>query len=178
VIKRELVIQRVHDVLKTIAPGVTYPIPGGHAPITTDLKKRVYSKLRAQGKLNGSEKPLLEFQTSPRDADKIEALDDNVSKRTLTVHTWVYVSTGDAGTSHNDMARAQLNAVQHDVSIAMKALPYWTGPQPNQSDSLRMNLGPVIVQQTAEWTEPAEDIPWGASVGDFSITYYFDERFP
>lgn len=174
--RRELVLQRAHDVLKTIAPGVSYPIPGGHGPIVTNIHGRAFSKVRPQAKVKAADKPMVEFQASPRDTDRLEGADDFLSFRTLQLHVWACVGTDDGGTGHNDVSRTALNALCDDVLIAMRALPYYYSAA--LPTSLRAELGPVIVQHLSEWTEPAQETPWGTAVTEFSIRFPFDERFP
>ncbi len=177
---RELVLSRVQDCVKTLAPGVVYTFPGGmlHAPIVSDLNGRCYSKMRAEVNVDSSCSPYVEIVTNAATVDAIEVGDDDVYFDTMTFDVWGYCYAGDQGDGLDSVVRPTLNQLRADLLIAVSAFPYWTGTAPNQLDSLLKRIGNVIVNLTAQWTDPSTEAPYGQVHLIFTARWPFNKRFP
>jgi hypothetical protein len=179
---RELILQRLQDTVLTVAPGVTFFFPDGmtHAPLVNNLGGRVYNKLRAESRISSDEMPFAEIINDPSAADTIEpGSDDDHYYATTNVKIWGYAYGEDAADGLNSPLRAQLNSLRADLIIAVSAFPFWSGPNPAQSDALYTGVAPgTSVVLTSQWTFIAPDTPTGVTVLEFAIRYPFNKRFP
>lgn len=176
--RREWLLVRLQDVLKTVAPGVTYTFPDGlpHRPIQTNLGGRVYSKQRTEARVDVSEMPFVEILTSSAAGDAVTALDSDAYAADMRVEIFGYVRSENQGDSLDADVRGKLNALRADLIVAVEAFPWWTsgGTLP----SARNRLGPIETILVSQWTEPAADYPDGYLVLEFVIRYLFNRKDP
>lgn len=178
---RELILQRIQDVLKTIAPATTFTFPNGwaHAPITNDLGTRVYSKFRGEVAIDQEQRPYVELITDAKTPDKIESKSNDWYTCTMTVQVWCYAAGDDSGDGLDSIVRPQLNSLCSDLWIGIEAVPYWTGPVAAPVDSLKTIFGPRLsVDVKARWTRPAVQGPGGFAFLTFEVSYPFDRLNP
>lgn len=179
---RELILQRLQDTVTTVAPGVTFWFPDGaaHAPLVNNLGGRVYNKMRAESRVTTDEMPFVEIITAPDAADTVEpGSDDDHYYATTRVKVWGYAYGPDAADGLNSPLRALLNSLRADLIIAVSAFPFWSGPNPAQSDALYVGAAPgTNVVLLSQWTFIAPDTPTGVTVLEFAIRYPFNKRFP
>jgi hypothetical protein len=179
---REVILQRLQDCVLTVSPSTTFWFPDGatHAPIVNDLNGRVYNKMRAESRISSLEMPMVEIITDPSAQDQIDAgSDGDYYIATMRVKIWGYHFSDDAADDLNSTVRARLNALRADLIIAVSAFPFWSGPDPTQSDPLYLGAAPgTSVQLLSQWTFVAPDTPTGVVVLEFAIRYPFNKRFP
>ena len=176
---REIILERLQACVKTLAPGVVFTFPHGqtHRPIVTDLDGRVYSKVRAQGRVDATEMPYVEIITSAATADSVrEIADEDIYLAETRVELWGYVKAEDQGDGLDSVVRPLLNELRADLIVAMEAFPYWTSA--DYPEALARRIGPVTTVLQSQWTEPATDAPDGFLVLDYAIRYTFDRRDP
>ena len=178
--RREAILRRVQALLKTLAPGVAFPLLGGvpHETIMSNLGGRAYSKPRAEAQVDSSEMPYVVIMNSASQVDTVEPLNDETYGATMRVEIEGYCKAEDQGDGLDAAVREQLNALRADVIIAMHSLPYWVGTEPDQIRPLQALIGPVIVLLKSQWTEPATGAPDGFLVLEFDIKYLFTMKNP
>lgn len=176
--RREWLLVRLQDVLKTLAPGVTYTFPDGlpHRPIETNLHGRVYSRQRTEARVDVSEMPFVELLTAASAGDTVTALDSDFYAADLRVEIYGYVRSENQGDSLDSDVRAKLNALRADLLVAVEAFPYWTSGGTVEPATRR--LGPIETVLTSQWTEPAADYPDGYLILEFVIRYVFNRKQP
>ena len=176
---REYLLQRLQDVLKTVAPGVTFflPLGGSHRPIENNLGGRVYSKVRSSARTDDTECPYVELITSEKTPDSVrETADEDVYLAEMRVELWGYVKASDQGDGFDSVVRPLINSLRADLIVAVEAFPYWTdATHPEPAIQRAGSVGTVLVSQ---WTEPAMDAPDGFLVLEYAIRYAFDKRNP
>lgn len=178
--KREFLLQRIQDALKSITPGAAFTFPGGdaHAPITSDVAGRVYNKLRSDSELDATQCPAIEVITNPKDVDSIEIDDQDLYHATMHVQIWGRAKSGNQGESRDSDIRAKLNALRADIVVAMHAFPFWTGSDADQADSAAVVIGPIEVTLISQETDATTQSPDGFTVLDFAVRFPFNKRFP
>jgi hypothetical protein len=178
---REFILQRLQDCVAAVTPTTTFTFPGGmlHAPLVNDLTGRVFNKMRAESKVDGSECPFVEIITDPATTDPIEIGDDDLYYATTRVKVWGYQRSGDQGDSFNSTLRAALNSLRSDLIVAISAFPFWAGTNAGQTDPLFLGAAPgMSVTLLSQWTDIATDTSTGTLVLELSIRYPFNKRFP
>lgn len=178
---RELILQRIQDVLKTVSPSTTFTFPDGnpHAPITNDLGGRVYSKLRGEVAVDLVERPYVEIITSAKTPDKITSHNDDWYTCAMTVQVWAYASGDDSGDGLDSIIRPLLNSLCADLWIAIEAVPYWAGAVVPPFDTLQMVFGPRLsFDMKTRWTRPAIQSAGGFAYLEFEVAFPFLKRFP
>lgn len=183
--KREFLLERIKAVLKTVAPGAVFTFPfvqfSTYNAIQTDLKGRVYDKQRPIEKLDRASLPCVEVITSPSEQDQIRYLDNEMVERTVSVKLWGYVYGGTGGEMmpNATQARADLNQLEADLSIAMEALKWWTDTSsPATSDPLTSLLGAIDVMHETSWTDTETAQAWSMLVMGYRFTYTYNRRKP
>lgn len=183
--KREFLLERIVAVLKTIAPGVVYTFPfaqfGTYNAIQTDLKGRVYDKMRPFDKIDRASTPCVEVITSPAEQDTLRYLDNEMIERTVSVKLWGYVYGGTGGEimPNTTAARAAANQMDADISVAMEALKWWTDTSsPATSDPLTALLGSIDVAHDTSWTDTETGQAWAMLVMGYRFTYTYNRRKP
>ena len=176
--KREWLLLRLQDALRTVAPGVVYAFPDGlpHRAIVSDLSGRVYSKVRSQARTDADEMPYGESLTSGHGPDAVQPLDSDLYAADLKVEVYGYVKADDQADSLDAVVRQKLNDLRADLIVAVEAFPYWTdATHPEPATSVLGPIEPVLVSQ---FTEPAGDWPDGFLVLEFQIRYLFNRKNP
>ena len=178
---RELILQRIQDVLKTINPTTVFTFPNGwaHAPITNDLGGRVYSKFRGEVAVDQVERPYVEIITDAKTPDKITSQHDDWYTATMSAQIWCYASGDDSGDGLDSIVRPQLNSLCSDLWIGLEAARFW-GPSPNPPfDTLQVIFGPRLsLNVTSRWTRPAVQGPGGFAFLSFEVSYPFERLNP
>ena len=177
---RERILKRFQDCLKTIGVGIVFVLPHAARGTTqTNLAGRVFSRMVPDAELEGAQTPRVEFITSAGDADEISYGDDNLYFATTRVRLWGYCDSADAGVSPDATVRPILNQLRADLIIAMHAAPFWTGPEPDQTDSLVKILGARLsVNLLRQWTSVETQSPRGEVLLEFEIGYPFSVSDP
>lgn len=176
---REKLLARLQACVATLAPGVVYTFPTGltHRAIETDLKGRVYSKMRSAEKFDLSELPAVEIITAMSQPDLVTPFDDNFYRREMVVQIWAYVAANDAGDGLDAAVRPDMNALVADMQVAVEAFPYWTDGV-TVTESLCTSHGPITITPKGQYTEPAAEQAIGILVLDYSIAYCFPRLNP
>lgn len=176
--RRELLLLYLEALLKSIAPGVVFPLPGPpHREIVSDLGARVYTQMIPEARFGAETFPVVEMLTSASTEDAIrEAASDDMYLADLNVDLIGYVRAGDAGMGGHASARAAANALRADLIVAVESLPYWTSaefPEP-----ARRRCGEITTMLKSQFTEVPTDVPTGFCTVSYAITYAFSRTNP
>lgn len=176
--RRELILVYLEALLKTIAPGVVFPLPGPpHRPIVTDLRGQVFTQMIPEARFANISLPAVELLTSASEEDTIrEAASDEMYLATLHVDVLGYVRAPDTGSSGTARVRTEANALRADLIVAIESLPYWTSA--DFPESLRRRCGEITTTLTSQFTEAPLDIPTGFTTVSYAITYAFSRTNP
>ena len=172
--RREAILQRLQDVLKTVVPGVTYSHPSGveHREILTNLGGRVFTRFRTASQLDSSEMPYVILLTSDAQADTIEVNDNETYNASMMVQVWGFVRAADQGDGPNTAVRPLLNQLRADLLVAVECFPYWTGLDVGQFEpAVRFGRCTPVLQ--TQWTEASNESPDGFMILEYLIKYTF-----
>ena len=177
---RERILLQLQACLKTLRPGVVFPLPFGktHRAIQTDLGGRVFNRVRPLASFSEGDMPCVELVTSSGTEDAVrEAADDDFYLTDLNVELWGYVYAGDSGDGPDAPVRRALNALRADLIVAVEAFPFWYDGDEWPEPAAR-SCGVITPVLVSTFTEPATATPDGYLKLDYRLAYTFNRFDP
>lgn len=167
-------MRRVAVALKAIAPGAQFPTPmngtGAHAPIFTNLGKRVQEKMVAAASMGQIRMPFLCAAPETGQPDRITPLGEGLDDDTINLMIVGYC--GGIGVPSTDAyvtRRQALDALADDVMVAMLAVPYITDS--DHPTPLLETVGAIAVVCLLREVQEFDDVAWGALEMRFALRY-------